>query len=111
MAIITPTNGGQPIRMKQDEAPAEAQGWRLVSIEPRAATFVGPQGEKRMELRTFDGKGGAAPTNPAPPPEINMDVPADATGAPRRRPCRHRRAVDQRERGRSKPVRRSRTPR
>jgi general secretion pathway protein N len=77
MAIITPTNGGQPIRMKQDEAPAEAQGWRLVSLEPRAATFIGPQGEKRMELRTFDGKGGASPTNPAPPPEINMDA-ADA---------------------------------
>ncbi len=75
MAIITPTNGGQPIRMKQDEAPAEAQGWRLVSLEPRAATFIGPQGEKRMELRTFDGKGGAAPTTTAPP-DITMDNPA-----------------------------------
>ena len=74
MAIITPTNGGQPIRMKQDEAPAEAQGWRLVSIEPRAATFVGPQGEKRMELRTFDGKGGVAPTSAAQV-DINMDRP------------------------------------
>ena len=82
MAIITPTNGGQPIRMKQDEAPAEAQGWRLVSLEPRAATFVGPQGEKRMELRTFDGKGGVSPTNPVPPPQINMDEPVDAASAP-----------------------------
>ncbi|KGQ20852.1 general secretion pathway protein N [Lysobacter dokdonensis DS-58] len=81
MAIITPTNGGQPIRMKQDEAPAEAQGWRLVSLEPRAATFIGPQGEKRMELRTFDGKGGTAPTTAAPV-DINMDAaPADATAA------------------------------
>ncbi|MGO4551524.1 hypothetical protein AB4059_10515 [Lysobacter sp. 2RAF19] len=78
MAIITPTNGGQPIRMKQDEAPAEAQGWRLVSLEPRAATFIGPQGEKRMELRTFDGKGGTAPTTTAAP-DITMDAPADAT--------------------------------
>ena len=81
MAIITPTNGGEPIRMKQDEAPAEAQGWRLVSLEPRAATFLGPQGEKRMELRTFDGKSGAPPTSSAPRGDINLDQPATPTAA------------------------------
>jgi general secretion pathway protein N len=62
MAIIQPAAGGDSIRMKVDEAPSEAQGWRLVSVEPRAATFIGPQGEKRLELRTYDGTGGTAPT-------------------------------------------------
>ncbi len=65
MAIVQPAAGGESIRMKMDEAPAEAQGWRLVSVQPRAATFIGPQGEKTLELRTFDGKGGTAPTQSA----------------------------------------------
>ena len=66
MAIVQPAAGGDSIRMKIDEAPAEAQGWRLVSVQPRAATFIGPQGEKTLELRVFDGKGGVAPTQSAP---------------------------------------------
>lgn len=66
MAIVQPAEGGDPIRMKMDEAPAEAQGWRLVDLGPRNAVFVGPQGEKHLELRTFDGKGGTAPTRTTP---------------------------------------------
>jgi general secretion pathway protein N len=75
MAIVQPAEGGDSIRMKLDESPAEAQGWRLVSVEPRAAVFVGPQGEKRLELRVFNGTGGQVPTQrtaarqPAPPPQ------------------------------------------
>ncbi|NUS61407.1 MAG: general secretion pathway protein GspN [Lysobacter sp.] len=82
MAIVQPAAGGESIRMKQDESPAEAQGWRLVAIEPRSATFVGPQGEKTLQLRVFDGKGGSAPTQSrAPQPEINMDAPVQMTDA------------------------------
>jgi general secretion pathway protein N len=82
MAIVQPAAGGDSIRMKQDESPAEAQGWRLVAVEPRSATFVGPQGEKTLQLRVFDGKGGTAPTRTAAPqPEINMDAPVQMTDA------------------------------
>ena len=62
MAIIQPTGGGESIRMKLGEAPDAAKGWRLVSIAPRSAVFEGPQGQKSLELRTFDGSGGEAPT-------------------------------------------------
>lgn len=84
MAIVQPAAGGESIRMKQDEAPAEAQGWRLVTVEPRAATFVGPQGEKTLQLRVFDGKGGSAPTRsaaPQPGAEVVMDPPVEMTDA------------------------------
>jgi general secretion pathway protein N len=86
MAIVQPAAGGEPIRMKQDESPAEAQGWRLVAVEPRAATFVGPQGEKTLQLRVYDGKGGSAPTaSAAPAPEAPMEpavVMTDANEVP-----------------------------
>jgi general secretion pathway protein N len=66
MAIVQPAAGGDSIRMKLDEAPAEAQGWRLVDLQPRSAVFAGPQGEKHLELRPFDGKSGAPPTQRTP---------------------------------------------
>jgi general secretion pathway protein N len=86
MAIVQPTAGGESIRMKLDEAPAEAQGWRLVSVEPRSAVFEGPQGEKRLELRTYDGSGGQPPTrravNGAPPQQPITMQDADEAPAP-----------------------------
>ena len=78
MAIVQPAEGGDSIRMKLDESPTEAQGWRLVSVEPRAAVFAGPQGEKRLELRTFNGTGGQAPTRrtaAAQPPQPQVQFP------------------------------------
>lgn len=74
MAIVQPAAGGDPIRMKQDESPAEAQGWRMVAVEPRAATFVGPQGEKTLQLRVFDGKGGTEPTRPVQQPAPDQPI-------------------------------------
>jgi general secretion pathway protein N len=93
MAIVQPTGGGESIRMKLDESPAEAQGWRLVSLEPRAATFEGPQGQKTLELRTFDGRTGAPPTAPRtaptasvnpmqPQPQQDIEMPEDAPPPP-----------------------------
>ena len=92
MAIVQPAAGGESIRMKEDESPAEAQGWRLVSLEPRAATFEGPQGQKRLELRTFDGTTGAPPTaprsvptaavNPVQPPPADVEAPEVAPPPP-----------------------------
>jgi general secretion pathway protein N len=72
MAIVQPSGGGESIRMKLGEAPDEAQGWRLVSIEPRSAVFEGPQGQKSLELRTFNGTGGETPT------AVNTEAPANA---------------------------------
>ena len=89
MAIVQPAAGGDSIRMKLDEAPAEAQGWRLVDLGPRSAVFAGPQGEKHLELRAFDGKGGAAPTRttprtaPQPPPQpVTMQDADEAVAMP-----------------------------
>lgn len=67
MAIIQPSGGGESIRMKLGESPEEAQGWRLVELHPRSAVFDGPQGQRTLDLRTFDGTGGEAPTAVARP--------------------------------------------
>lgn len=74
MAIIQPAGGGDSIRMKLGESPEEAQGWRLVELHPRSAVFDGPQGQKTLDLRTFDGTGGEAPTAVAPPPRAEPPV-------------------------------------
>lgn len=85
MAIVQPAAGGESIRMKLGEAPAEAQGWRLVALNPRSAVFEGPQGQKTLDLRVFDGQGGEAPTAIASPataaqrpdqPAVVLDQPA-----------------------------------
>ena len=67
MAIVQPSAGGESVRMKLGEAPDEAQGWRLVALNPRSAIFEGPDGQKTLDLRTFDGAGGPAPTAVARP--------------------------------------------
>lgn len=90
MAIIQPSGGGESIRMKLGESPDEAQGWRLVELHPRSAVFDGPQGQKTLDLRTYDGTGGEAPTavaapREAPPVEDQPAVVRDAdapVGAP-----------------------------
>jgi len=88
MAIVQPAAGGESIRMKLGEAPAEAQGWRLVALNPRSAVFEGPQGQKTLDLRVFNGQGGETPTAAANPatevqrpdqPAVVMDQPAPAT--------------------------------
>ena len=75
MAIIQPSGGGEPIRMKLGESPEEAQGWRLVELHPRSAVFDGPQGQKTLDLRTYDGTGGEAPTAIAATPRSQSTRP------------------------------------
>lgn len=91
MAIVQPAAGGESIRMKLGEAPAEAQGWRLVTLNPRSAVFEGPQGQKTLDLRVFDGQGGQAPTTVAQPatavqrpdqPGVVIEQPTPATPPP-----------------------------
>ncbi|MDN5781782.1 MAG: general secretion pathway protein GspN [Luteimonas sp.] len=62
MAILQPGEGGDSVRVRVGSAPESARGWRLVSLEPRKAVFEGPDGERKLDLRVFDGEGGAPPT-------------------------------------------------
>lgn len=50
------------ISARLEAAIAEAPGWRLIELEPRRAVFAGPGGRRVLDLRTFDGRGGDAPT-------------------------------------------------
>ena len=72
MAILQPREGGDSIRVKVGAAPESSPGWRLVALEPRRAVFEGPEGERKLDLRIFDGEGAIPPTpvtavEPAPP--------------------------------------------
>ena len=62
MAILQPSEGGDSVRVRVGTAPDSAPGWRLVTLEPRKAVFEGPEGERKLDLRVFDGEGGAPPT-------------------------------------------------
>lgn len=83
LAILKPAaEGAQPVRVKVGEAVETAPQWTLTSLQPRSATFLGPDGEKALELRVFDGVGGAVPPPiaqiPPPPPPgavINETLP------------------------------------
>ncbi|HXH01167.1 MAG TPA: hypothetical protein VNI56_03110, partial [Xanthomonadaceae bacterium] len=89
MAIVQPVGGGDSVRLKLGETPDAAPSWRLIAIAPRSAIFEGPDGQRTLDLRTYDGSGGETPTalrqpgggrpplgtpattiapNPAPPP-------------------------------------------
>ena len=69
MAIVQPTGGGDPVRLKIGEAPETAPAWALASVNPRSVVFNGPEGERTLELRVFDGVGGEPPTAVAAPPQ------------------------------------------
>lgn len=77
MAILQPSEGGDSVRVRVGTAPESAPGWRLVSLEPRKAVFEGPEGERKLDLRVFDGEGGAPPT-PVSTPLSTTDADAAA---------------------------------
>ena len=78
MAILQPSAGGDSIRVRVGTAPEAAPGWQLVSLEPRRAVFEGPEGERKLELRVFDGEGGVPPT----PTSAGMEMPVAPPPAP-----------------------------
>ncbi|MFZ5637453.1 MAG: hypothetical protein ACOY82_12815 [Pseudomonadota bacterium] len=62
VAILKPAaDGAQPVRVKMGEAVETAPQWSLAKLESRLAVFRGPDGEKTLELRVFNGVGGAVP--------------------------------------------------
>lgn len=82
LAILHPTAGGDPVRLRVGEAPEDAPAWSLVSLTPRSAVFAGPEGNNTLELRVFDGTGGEAPTVVSTPrPDAAGATPANAPGA------------------------------
>ena len=92
MAVLQPTAGGDSVRVKLGESSEQVAAWRLVSLEPRKAVFEGPDGQRSMDLRAYDGSGGQPPTASGQqpvagarrpqPPAIQIDVPtADAADA------------------------------
>lgn len=62
MAIVQPLDGGEAIGFRVGESARDAPGWTLVSVAPRSAVFAGPEGERTMEMRVYDGVGGQPPT-------------------------------------------------
>lgn len=78
LAILQPAGdaqGGAPIRVKLGESAEQAPAWRLVSLEPRQAVFEGPDGQRTIELRAYDGTGGE-PATPASQPVARSGAPA-----------------------------------
>lgn len=88
MAIIQPPDGRTaPLRIKLGEADESLPNWRLQQLDARSAVFTGPEGERRLELRVFNGVGGETPTATArtdatPRPEGVPVTPPPAPGAP-----------------------------
>lgn len=62
MAILQPADGSDPVRVRLDEAPEAHPAWRLSTLAERSAVFEGPDGQRSLELRVYDGQGGQAPT-------------------------------------------------
>jgi general secretion pathway protein N len=62
MAIVQPSAGGESVRIKLGDAAESQPAWRLTELNPRSAIFQGPDGEKTLDLRVFDGNGGEPPT-------------------------------------------------
>lgn len=62
LAILQPTEGGESIRIKLGESAEQAASWRLATLDPRSAVFEGPEGQRTLELRAFDGTTGEAAT-------------------------------------------------
>jgi general secretion pathway protein N len=62
MAIVQPSAGGESTRIKLGDAAAAQPSWRLTALNPRSAIFDGPDGQKTLDLRVYDGTGGEPST-------------------------------------------------
>jgi general secretion pathway protein N len=81
MAILQPAAGGESLRLKVGEALEPLPAWRLVALLPRSAVFEGPEGERALDLRSYDGTGGAPPTAMRAPDASVPEARMEATGA------------------------------
>lgn len=81
LAIVQPSGGGEPQRVREGSAPDGAAGWRLVQVEPRRAIFEGGGGQAILELRTYGEAGAPAPARIEPAPAAPMDDAREAQAA------------------------------
>jgi general secretion pathway protein N len=88
MAILQPSGGGESLRVREGAAPEAAPGWVLSSLDARSAVFNGPDGERKLELRVFDGEGGELPTPMSDDGRAPSAAPRPANGASPPRPPR-----------------------
>lgn len=56
MAILTDNQGGASRRVRVGDV-VSGTSWRLVSVEPRRAVLEGPNGQRSLELRVYNGAG------------------------------------------------------
>lgn len=61
LAIVQNVSDGASRRVRLGDT-LEGTAWRLVQLEPRRAVFEGPEGQRDLALRVFDGSGGQSPT-------------------------------------------------
>jgi len=78
MAILQPPDGSLSLRVRVGDSPDTQPSWRLTSLSSRSAIFEGPEGQRTLQLRVFDGTGGAAPGQPS----VAGMVPAPAPPLP-----------------------------
>ncbi|MFY2763305.1 hypothetical protein [Arenimonas sp. MALMAid1274] len=85
MAILQGKEDGISRRVRLGDV-MEGSAWRLVDLQPRRAVLEGPQGRVELDLRVFDGQGGAAPTPLATVPVAQAPA-APGNGAPAATPA------------------------
>jgi general secretion pathway protein N len=76
LAILTDNQGGASRRVRVGET-VQGTAWRLVQLNPRQAIFEGPAGQRVMDLRVYNGVGGAPGT-----PLAAVPAPTTDDGAP-----------------------------
>lgn len=84
MATLQPPDGSDTVRVRVGEAPESLRSWRLVELGERSAVFEGPTGRQTVQLRVYDGVGGAPPTVVSQPAPRSDDP--DRPGQPSQRP-------------------------
>lgn len=82
IATFADATAGKTIRARVGQALETHPGWRLLSVEPRKAVLEGPEGQMTLDLRTFDGTGGQAPTAVAAAAPVSPAAAQAAPGAP-----------------------------
>lgn len=81
LAIFALDGDKQPLRVRLGES-VPGTSMRLSALEPRRATLDGPEGQQVLELRVFDGQGGAAPTASTVTRVASADAAPTSSAAP-----------------------------
>lgn len=81
MAMLNIDNG-KSLRLR--EGGDAVQGWRLIALGARNATFEGPNGTQSMQLDVFNGRGGQPPTVLKSPSTNTMTIDIQGLGLPQK---------------------------